>query len=62
MVIPTSFIPVLPGGEPLAADMALGGALTADGMLTLAGLAVCAPGSAAPTAAGAAWSARPEER
>lgn len=29
MVIPTSFIPVLPSGEPLAADMALGGALTA---------------------------------
>lgn len=28
MVIPTSFIPVLPSGEPLAADMALGGALT----------------------------------
>ncbi len=25
MVIPTSFIPVLPSGEPLAADMALGG-------------------------------------
>lgn len=42
MVIPTSFIPVLPSGEPLAADMALGGALAADGMLTLAGLAVCA--------------------
>ncbi len=33
---------MLPSGEPLAADMALGGALTADGMLTLAGLAVCA--------------------
>lgn len=59
MVIPTSFIPVLPSGEPLAADMALGGALAADGMLTLAGLAVCAlafarsrrrarPGSRAP--------------
>ena len=32
MVIPTSFIPVLPSGEPLAADMALGGALTADGV------------------------------
>ncbi len=42
MVIPTSFIPVLPSGEPLAADMALGGALASDGMLTLAGLAVCA--------------------
>ena len=27
MVIPTSFIPVLPSGEPLAADMALGEAL-----------------------------------
>ena len=59
MVIPTSFIPVLPSGEPLAADMALGGALTADGMLTLAGLAVCALAFAALTAAGAAWFARP---
>ncbi len=55
MVIPTSFIPVLPSGEPLAADMALGGALAADGMLTLAGLAVCALAFAALTAAGAAW-------
>ena len=58
MVIPTSFIPVLPSGEPLAADMALGGALMADGMLTLAGLAVCALAFAALTAAGAAWFAR----
>lgn len=62
MVIPTSFIPVLPSGEPLAADMALGGALTADGMLTLAGLAVCVLAFAALTAAGAAWFARSEER
>lgn len=62
MVIPTSFIPVLPSGEPLAADMALGGALAADGMLTLAGLAVCALAFAALTAAGAAWFARSEER
>ena len=50
MVIPTSFIPVLPSGEPLAADMALGGALAADGTLTLAGLAVCALAFAALTA------------
>lgn len=62
MVIPTSFIPVLPSGEPLAADMALGGTLAADGMLTLAGLAVCALAFAALTAAGAAWFARSEER
>lgn len=62
MVIPTSFIPVLPSGEPLAADMALGGALTADGMLTLAGLAVSALAFAALTAAGAAWFAHSEER
>ena len=62
MVIPTSFIPVLPSGEPLAADMALGGALAANGMLTLAGLAVCALAFAALTAAGAAWFARSEER
>ncbi|RHI28940.1 hypothetical protein [Collinsella sp. AM15-2] len=62
MVIPTGFIPVLPSGEPLAADMALGGALMADGMLTLAGLAVCALAFAALTAAGAAWFARSEER
>lgn len=62
MVIPTSFIPVLPSGEPLAADMALGGALAADGVLTLAGLAICALTFVALTAAGAAWFARSEER
>ena len=62
MVIPTSFIPVLPSGEPLAADMALGGALAADGLLTLAGLLVCALAFVALTAAGAAWFARSEER
>lgn len=62
MVIPTSFIPVLPSGEPLAADMALGGALAADGVLTLAGLLVCALAFVALTAAGAAWFARSEER
>lgn len=62
MVIPTSFIPVLPSGEPLAADMALGGALAADGALTLAGLAVCALAFAGLTAATAAWFARAEER
>ena len=62
MVIPTSFIPVLPSGEPLAADVALGGALAADGMLTLAGLLVCALAFVALTAAGASWFARSEER
>ena len=46
----------------LLALAALGGALTADGMLTLAGLAVCALAFAALTAAGAAWFARSEER
>ena len=62
MVIPTSFIPVLPSGEPLAADEVLGGALAADGVLTLAGLAICALAFVALTAAGAAWFARSEER
>lgn len=62
MVIPTLFIPVLPSGEPLTADMSLGGALAADGMLALAGLAVCALAFVALTAAGAAWFARSEER
>lgn len=61
-VIPTSFIPVLPSGEPLAADTALGGALAADGTLTLVGLAVCAVAFVALTAAAAAWFARSEER
>lgn len=62
MVIPTIFIPVLPSGEPLAADMALGGALASNGALTIAGLAVCALSFVALTAAGAAWFARSEER
>ena len=53
---------MLPSGEPLAADMALGGALMADGMLTLAGLAGWTLAFAALTAAGAAWFARSEER
>ena len=45
-----------------ALAVALGGALAADGMLTLAGLAVSALAFAALTAAGAAWFARSEER
>ncbi|WP_455137658.1 hypothetical protein [Thermophilibacter sp.] len=62
MVIPTSFIPVLPSGEPLAADAALGGALAAGRALTWAGLAVCAAAFVALTALTAAWFARSEER
>ncbi len=62
MVIPTSFIPVLPSGEPLAADTVLGGALAASGALTMVGLVVCTLAFAALTAAGAAWFARSEER
>lgn len=62
VVIPTAFIPVLPSGEPLAADAALGGALTADGAVIAAGLTVCALAFAALTAAGAAWFARSETR
>ncbi len=62
MVLPTSFIPVLPSGEPLAADTALGGALAANGALTVGGLAVCALAFVALTAATAAWFSRSEER
>lgn len=62
MVIPTSFIPVLPSGEPLSADMALGGALAAGLPLTVAGLAVCAAAFVALTAAGTAWLKGAEER
>lgn len=62
MVIPTSFIPVLPSGEPLSADTALGGALAADGMLTVAGLAVAVAAFVLLTAATAAWFGRSEER
>ena len=62
MVIPTTFIPVLPSGEPLAADMALGGALAADGVLTVAGLVVCTVVFVVLTAAGAAWFTTSEER
>ena len=61
-VIPTSFIPVLPSGEPLSADMALGGALAADSTLTVAGLAGCAIAFVALTAATATWFAHSEER
>lgn len=62
MVIPTSFIPVLPSGEPLSADVALGGALAAGLPLTAAGLAVCAAAFVALAAAGAAWLKGAEER
>lgn len=62
VVIPTSFIPVLPSGEPLGADMVLGGALVGDGTLTLAGLALAAAAFVALTAAGAAWFSRSEGR
>lgn len=62
MVIPTSLIPVLPSGEPLSADTALGGALASNGSLTLAGLAICALAFVTLTAASASWFARSEER
>lgn len=62
MVIPTSFIPVLPSGEPLAADMVLGGALASNGTLVVVGLGVCAAAFLLLTAASAAWFARSEER
>lgn len=62
MVIPTSLIPVLPSGEPLSADVALGEALASNGELTLAGLVVCAFAFAGLTVATAAWFSRSEER
>lgn len=60
-VIPTAFIPVLPSGEPLTADIALGGALATDGAWTVAGLAVAAGAFIALAAASAAWFSRSEE-
>lgn len=60
-VIPTAFIPVLPSGEPLAADTVLGGALAANGTLTWAGIAVAALMFVLLTAASAAWFAQSEE-
>ena len=62
MVIPTAFLPVLPSGEPLAADTVLGGALASSGALTAAGLAVAAAVFVALGVAGAAWLKRSEER
>ena len=61
-VIPTSFIPVLPSGEPLSADPALGAALAANGALTIAGLVVCVIAAAALTVATPARFAHSEER
>ena len=61
-MIPTSFIPVLPSGEPLSTDTAIGGALAAGLPLTAAGLAVCAAAFVALAAAGAAWLKGAEER
>lgn len=60
-VIPTAFIPVLPSGEPLAADTVLGGALAANGALTWAGIAVATLTFVLLTAASAAWFAQSEE-
>lgn len=60
-VIPTAFIPVLPSGEPLAADTVLGGALAANGTLTWAGIAVAALTFILLTAVSAAWFAQSEE-
>lgn len=60
-VIPTSFIPVLPSGEPLSADIELGAALSANGALTLAGIAICAIAFVALSAYGSAWLSRSEE-
>lgn len=61
VIIPTAFIPVLPSGEPFTADMTLGGALAADGMLTWAGIAVGAAAFVVLTALSAAWFAQSEE-
>ena len=61
MVIPTAFLPVLPSGEPLAADAVLGGALASSGALTGAGIAVCLIVFAALAFASAAWFERSEE-
>lgn len=61
VVIPTAFIPVLPSGEPFTADMTLGGALAADGMLTWAGITVGAAAFVVLTALSAAWFAQSEE-
>lgn len=61
MVLPTAFLPVLPSGEPLAADMALGAALTPGMWLVAAGLAVSAAAFLALAALGARWAARSEE-
>lgn len=60
-VIPTAFIPVLPSGEPLAADTVLGGALAANGALTWAGIAVATLTFVLITAVSAAWFAQSEE-
>lgn len=60
-VIPTAFIPVLPSGEPLAADTVLCGALAANGTLTWAGIAVAALTFVLLTAVSAAWFAQSEE-
>lgn len=60
-VIPTAFIPVLPSGEPLAADTVLGGALAANGALTWAGIAAAALTFVLLTAVSAAWFAQSEE-
>lgn len=60
-VIPTAFIPVLPSGEPLAADTVLGGALAANRALTWAGIAVAALTFVLLTAVSAAWFAQSEE-
>lgn len=60
-VIPTAFIPVLPSGEPLAADTVLGGALAANGALTWTGIAVAALTFVLLTAVSAAWFAQSEE-
>ena len=56
------FIPVLPSGEPLSADPALGAALAANDALTIAGLVVCMIAASALTAATATWFAHSEER
>ena len=61
VVVPTSFIPVLPSGEPLAADTVLGGALAADGALAWAGIAVGALAFVLIAAVTAAWFDRSEE-
>ncbi len=62
MIIPTAFLPVLPSGEPLGADVVLAGSLGTFDWMSAVALAIAVALFVVLTTIGAVWLSRAEER